>query len=86
MNCFKNFSESTANVLSHFCNKTIKSDNLLSNYLVEILARQIVESYKLIDESRIPSPGEEFSVSVEELDRSEYSSFPTSPRVALQST
>ena len=48
-----NLNTSTNTLLSHFCNKTIKSDNLLSDYLVEIIAKQIVESYKLMSKKKI---------------------------------
>ena len=51
-------------VASGQTNKTIKSDDLLSDYLVEIIAKQIVESYKLMSKRRLSSFGEEFSTRV----------------------
>lgn len=72
MSCYKDLGTSTATVLSHFCNKTIYSDNLLSNYLVDILARQIADSYKVIDGNCILSSGENFSISVGRFDCDQY--------------
>jgi len=63
---------STAVVLSHFCNKTIKSDNLLSDYLVNILARQLSDSYKIIYEKPIDTYGSMFSISMPEFDSNQY--------------
>lgn len=45
----KSLLQTSTNLLDHFCNKTIKSDNQLSEFLEMLISRQLSETYSYIE-------------------------------------
>ena len=85
MSTHNNFITSTNTVLSHFCNKIIKSDNLLSEYFIDILANQIANSYKVIESNYIQSISDVFSIFTDSFNCDEYADKGLDPLVDIYS-
>ena len=73
----------SSNLLTHFCNKSIKSDNRLSEYLTGLIAKQLALTYQLLPSLPVNCHLEKFQIDIHEFKPQDYQTSELTPLIKI---